>query len=1160
MERALDPELLNLALGDHEALPSPEEISELLAEAELALLLRSPEVTESLIGIGWYLHAVASSKYALQTYGVERQRAAFQVAGHIFDLLLETPDLDRMERLKYCFAAQIAYLRSALDPNALAMYRREFADDLNDLGLLSHFREVAISCGIALLGFDAGYIYDVTRNIRNEVENLVAEWAVDDIISTPFAAAAYVASGSRNLMSFLVYGRSNLLERARGQFQSAVLADASAEDQISRWVAAHLLNLSNGLESSSIWTALPPDVPPNIRKAFAMGNPRVLTLWPPQLNLFNAGGEETENPLSPEMKRLFISTPTSGGKTLLAQLLVTSHLTTEQTSVCYVAPTRSLCREVRKSLESRLRFVGKEIADGLPEGVWWDILLDFEPEVEVMTPERLSYLLRSDSSRVLEKFGMFIFDEVHLVGEPDRGWTLEEDLTFLHYMTQDTGHRLILMSAAVGNRNHLVSWMGEEGNGVIHRHSEWRGPRRLHAIWTTTMDRNKGRIEPTRSKKYPRRINYPLHGRLDVRISHTGKIHSLQTKKPIGNLAQKISVRGRREKDGSNSTPFYQMIIPIIQHLGQSGPVLVIESTRRNTVLMAKAIADGEEAVDLSAVQTLKDLVETRLGADHPLWEILEKGVVYHHGSLPGEIREAIEEAVSEGVIRYLVATTTMTEGVNLPVKSVVIASQGSHGKEGYVEYITGSKLLNAIGRAGRATKETEGVVVLARNARPAASDFERLNPDDSEIEVISVLATHEALEALAAFEDLQRGTEDAILQMASGVVSGFIQFIWFIAATFEQLGELYAEERIRDILAHTLAWVQLSPEDRDRWLKVVEDILAYYDETDPSTRQRWASAGTSISSASELEKIAQEITESLEGREIPQDPLEVVDLVTNDGRIERILALPEAPTTRIYTQRAGKNREEIVIPVGELLRDWLQGAELTTLADNYFGTISNIDYRFEQLGDFINDYFEIYLPWVFGTIIIWTNHFLLEEGAESLVPNTVPANIRWGVNTPVALELMVNGIQSRNLALRIADAWDGEEDNDVRSWIRSMGLVEWQHMFEASVAELRNLLEFSRDHRGGVAVDLITKESTELRVISNYTEFTQSDALLRPIEDTELSPVGVWVEDELVGRIHSRDQADIQSLLSTGLSFSIKFSALSGEGLLVLELLDPEV
>jgi len=121
MDRALDPELLSLALGRYENLPSPEEVSELLTNAELALLLRKPEISEELVGIGWYLHAVASSKYALQTYGVERQRAAFKVAGHIFDLLLQTPKLGRIERLKYCFATQIAYLRSSLDPNAICI-------------------------------------------------------------------------------------------------------------------------------------------------------------------------------------------------------------------------------------------------------------------------------------------------------------------------------------------------------------------------------------------------------------------------------------------------------------------------------------------------------------------------------------------------------------------------------------------------------------------------------------------------------------------------------------------------------------------------------------------------------------------------------------------------------------------------------------------------------------------------------------------------------------------------------------------------------------------------------------------------------------------------------------------------------------------------------
>jgi len=140
MERALDPQLLGLALGSNISLPTPEHVSELLANAELALLLHRPEISNTLIGIGWYLHAVASSRFALEEYGIERQRAAFRVAAHIFDLLLQTPELDQVERLKYCFATQIAYLRGSLDPNAMAMYRREFATHLDkEAGLVSHF-------------------------------------------------------------------------------------------------------------------------------------------------------------------------------------------------------------------------------------------------------------------------------------------------------------------------------------------------------------------------------------------------------------------------------------------------------------------------------------------------------------------------------------------------------------------------------------------------------------------------------------------------------------------------------------------------------------------------------------------------------------------------------------------------------------------------------------------------------------------------------------------------------------------------------------------------------------------------------------------------------------------------------------------------------------
>jgi hypothetical protein len=229
-------------------------------------------------------------------------------------------------------------------------------------------------------------------------------------------------------------------------------------------------------------------------------------------------------------------------------------------------------------------------------------------------------------------------------------------------------------------------------------------------------------------------------------------------------------------------------------------------------------------------------------------------------------------------------------------------------------------------------------------------------------------------------------------------------------------------------------------------------------------------------------------------------------------------------------------------------------------LADTHFGDVPNIDYRFEQLGDFINDYFEIYFPWVFGTAVAWINHLLQEREANTLLPTTVPAYIRWGVNTSVALELMVRGIPSRSLAFRIAEAWRSKEETvDVRSWIRSMSLVEWQRTFSASVAELRSLLEFSRDQRGGAAVDLVTRESAKLEVASNYAEYPESDASLKAVEVTELSPIGIWVKDEQVGRIFTRDQADVQSLLDTGLSLSVKFLAALGKGILTLELLDPE-
>ena len=117
------------------------------------------------------------------------------------------------------------------------------------------------------------------------------------------------------------------------------------------------------------------------------------------------------------------------------------------------------------------------------------------------------------------------------------------------------------------------------------------------------------------------------------------------------------------------------------------------------------------------ALRDLTAFVALRLGQEHPLLEILPAGVAYHHGSIPLDVRTAVEDALRTGVLDVLVATTSLTEGVNLPVRSVVVASQGMPWSDEDKRFISGSRLVNATGRAGRAALETEGVVVLARQA-----------------------------------------------------------------------------------------------------------------------------------------------------------------------------------------------------------------------------------------------------------------------------------------------------------------------------------------------------------------------------------------------------------------------------------------------------------
>jgi Helicase conserved C-terminal domain len=241
----------------------------------------------------------------------------------------------------------------------------------------------------------------------------------------------------------------------------------------------------------------------------------------------------------------------------------------------------------------------------------------------------------------------------------------------------------------------------------------------------------------------------------------------------------------------------------MIQLLGHAGSVLVVTGTRQDAQRMARGLADLLPDHPGSAL--LVDFVRLQLGEDHPLVAVLRHGVGFHHAGLPLEVLEALEEAIRVDALSYLTCTSTLTEGVNLPVRTVVIYDKAYEGQS-EDERIRGARMVNAIGRAGRAGKETEGWIVLVRAAAPTEEDFRDLNPDAEELEVTSSLITDEALHGIAALEQTLRDDQDAIFQLGSGAATDFVSFVWRMLAFEEDVGTDPEQVDTDEIVDSTLA------------------------------------------------------------------------------------------------------------------------------------------------------------------------------------------------------------------------------------------------------------------------------------------------------------------------------------------------------------------
>lgn len=155
---------------------------------------------------------------------------------------------------------------------------------------------------------------------------------------------------------------------------------------------------------------------------------------------------------------LVVAFSTAAGKTVLAECCFAYHLRTgESCRVAYVCPFRSLAAEKYREWkdEPQLSKYGLVLGTG---DTGAGLEEHMRARLAVVTTE--SFDSKTRSGRWAEWLGSMscvVFDEAHLLSDRGRGGSLEASL--MRFSKQNTGARLVLLSATMSNAMEVAKWV-----------------------------------------------------------------------------------------------------------------------------------------------------------------------------------------------------------------------------------------------------------------------------------------------------------------------------------------------------------------------------------------------------------------------------------------------------------------------------------------------------------------------------------------------------------------------------------------------------------------------------------------------------------------------------------------------------------------------------
>lgn len=324
---------------------------------------------------------------------------------------------------------------------------------------------------------------------------------------------------------------------------------------------------------------------------------------------------------------VLVTAPTGTGKTAIAMFAISKNMN-EGKKTFYTTPLKALSNEKFRQLKT---VYGEENV-GLLTG---DIKINPKAPVIVMTTEIYRNMVFGDNfkdkSANLDNLKTVIFDELHYLGDVDRGGIWEQSIILSDKKTQ-----ILSLSATIGNNKEMTDWMSKIRGQETHL------------------------------------VNVPSEKRHVPLFFQNVQVSSL---KP----GQEASATSSKKVAPPNEQSFLKMV-HVLKEKDQLPAIFFVFSKKASKNLLSVFQKKGLTLNTKEEVAQIQDIIKkyedrgTYLGESLD-YAALKKGYAIHNSGLLPAQKELVEELFNKKLIKVVIATETLAAGINMPARTVVVSS-----------------------------------------------------------------------------------------------------------------------------------------------------------------------------------------------------------------------------------------------------------------------------------------------------------------------------------------------------------------------------------------------------------------------------------------------------------------------------------------------------